>query len=79
MLTTQNISSGGGSTTPHLYIRKWETDISFLVSDETIQEELRGIKVIVYAFLNELIISGDILDILNNANWKTSAGYPFLQ
>ena len=78
VLTVQNISSGGGgSDSTHLYIRKWKTDISNIVSDETIREELRGIKVIVYAFLNELITSGNILDILNNANWKTSGGYPF--
>ena len=27
--------------------------------------------------MNEFIISGDILEILNNAKWKTSDGYPF--
>ena len=78
VLTVQNISSGGGgSDSTHLYIRKWETDISFLVSDETIKEELKNIMVTVYSFSNKLITSGNILDILNQSNWKISEAYPF--
>jgi hypothetical protein len=77
VLTVQNISSGGGSTTPHLYIRSWETNIDLLVSDATIKEELNGIKVNVYAFLNELVTSGSIATVLEKANWKKSGPYPF--
>ena len=77
VLSMQNISSGGGSTTPHLYIRSWQTNIDLLVSDTTIKEELKDIKVSVYAFSNELITSGGISDVLEQANWKRSGPYPF--
>lgn len=77
VLTVQNISSGGGSTTPHLYIRSLQTDINTLVSDATIKEELKNIKVAVYAFSNELITSGNIKEILDKAKWKKSGPYPF--
>lgn len=77
VLTVQNISSGGGSTTPHLYIRSWQTNIDILMSDATIKEDLKDIKVSVYAFSNELITSGSISDILEQANWNKSGPYPF--
>lgn len=77
MLTVQNISSGGGSTTPHLYIRSWQINIDTLVSDATIKEELKDIQVSVYAFSNKLITSGSISNILEQANWKNSGPYPF--
>ena len=77
LLTVQNISSGGDSTTPHLYIRSWQTNIDLLVSDATIKEELKDIKVSVYAFLNKLNTSGSISGILEQANWKKSGPYPF--
>lgn len=76
VLTVQNISSGG-SNTPHLYIRSWQVNINDLVSDTTIKEELRDIKVTVYAFSNELVTSGSIANILDKANWKKSGPYPF--
>lgn len=78
VLTVQNISSGGGgSDSTHLYIRKWETDIKYLVSDNAMQEELKNTIVTVYVFSNKLITSGNIKNILNESNWKMSAAYPF--
>lgn len=75
VLTTQNIG-GGDSTSPHLYIRKWKTQLSPLV-DNTMAEELKNISVSVYAFSNVLITSGSIASILVQSNWKRSFNYPF--